>query len=176
MGPALGLTITNGVATVNLSREFGQRRERIGAGRLAKVVYTLTQFSTVKSVTFELDDIQPVTTFSGEGVVLDHPVGRATTGPDPRSSSTGRRGARPSAHGPDRGPGKRLRSDLRVAVFDGSGTQLIDDQVMASWRRLLGHVRRGLPVQDQGRPMGHLRSTTCRPRTEPREHDRIPSG
>jgi hypothetical protein len=45
-------------------------------GRLAQVVYTLTQFPTVKAVKFELDG-EPVSTFSGEGVVLDKPVGRS---------------------------------------------------------------------------------------------------
>ena len=45
-------------------------------GRLAQVVYTLTQFPTVEGVKFELDG-EPVTVFSGEGVVLDDPVDRA---------------------------------------------------------------------------------------------------
>ena len=73
----LGLTISNGVATVNLSKEFESGGGSASVlGRLAQVVYTLTQFPTVTAVSFELDG-QPVTTFSGEGVVLDHPVGRA---------------------------------------------------------------------------------------------------
>ena len=73
----LGLTIKNGVATVDLSTEFDA-----GGGttsmqfRLAQVVYTLTQFSTVKSVVFQVEG-QTVTVFSGEGIVLDGPVGRA---------------------------------------------------------------------------------------------------
>ena len=44
--------------------------------RLAQVVYTLTQFSTVKSVVFQIEG-QTVTVFGGEGIVLDGPVGRA---------------------------------------------------------------------------------------------------
>jgi hypothetical protein len=44
-------------------------------GRLAQVVYTLTQFPTVEGVKFELDG-EPVTVFSGEGVILDAPVDR----------------------------------------------------------------------------------------------------
>jgi hypothetical protein len=43
--------------------------------RLGQVVYTLTQFPTVKAVRFQLDG-RPVDVFSGEGIVLDHPVGR----------------------------------------------------------------------------------------------------
>jgi hypothetical protein len=72
----LGLRIERGIATVNLSREFetGGGSETV-LGRLAQVVYTLTQFPTVTGVRFELDG-EPVTAFSGEGVVLDEPVDR----------------------------------------------------------------------------------------------------
>jgi germination protein M len=73
----LGLTIDAGVATVDLSKEFSSGGGSASVlGRLAQVVYTLTQFPTVKAVKFELDG-EPVSTFSGEGVVLDKPVGRA---------------------------------------------------------------------------------------------------
>lgn len=44
--------------------------------RLGQVVYTMTQFPTVKAVRFKLDGA-PVNVFSGEGIVLDHPVGRS---------------------------------------------------------------------------------------------------
>ena len=73
----LGLTIDNGLATVDLSREF-----EVGGGsfnmlsRLAQVVYTLTQFPTVDEVLFYIDG-KPVDVFSGEGIVLDAPVTRA---------------------------------------------------------------------------------------------------
>jgi hypothetical protein len=40
------------------------------------VVYTLTQFSTVKSVVFQIEG-ETVTVFGSEGIVLDGPVGRA---------------------------------------------------------------------------------------------------
>lgn len=72
----LGLTIEDGLATIDLSREF-----EVGGGsfnilsRLAQVVYTLTEFPTVDDVLFHLDG-EPVDVFSGEGVVLDHPVDR----------------------------------------------------------------------------------------------------
>ena len=72
----LGLQIEDGIATVNLSREFEQGGGSASVlGRLAQVVYTLTQFPTVDGVRFELDG-EPVTVFSGEGVVLDAPVNR----------------------------------------------------------------------------------------------------
>ena len=72
----LGLTINDGLATIDLSREF-----EVGGGsfnilsRLAQVVYTLTQFETIDEVNFRLDG-EPVTVFSGEGVLLENPVGR----------------------------------------------------------------------------------------------------
>jgi germination protein M len=70
----LGLTVSNGVATVDLSSEFesGGGSASMWA-RLAQVVCTLDQFETVKGVSFELDG-RPVDVFSGEGIVLDHPV------------------------------------------------------------------------------------------------------
>jgi len=73
----LGLSIADGVATINLSREFESGGGSASMfGRLAQVVYTLTQFPTVDGVLFQLDG-QPVTVFGGEGLILDHAVGRA---------------------------------------------------------------------------------------------------
>lgn len=72
----LGLRIEGGIATVNLSREFESGGGSAAVvGRLAQVVYTLTQFPTVQGVRFELDG-EPVEVFGGEGVVLSEPVGR----------------------------------------------------------------------------------------------------
>jgi germination protein M len=73
----LGLDIAQGVATVDLSKEYASGGGSTSmAMRLAQVVYTLTQFPTVTGVTFRLDG-QTVTVFGGEGIILDHPVGRA---------------------------------------------------------------------------------------------------
>lgn len=73
----LGIAVDSGVATVDLTSEY-----QSGGGsdsmqtRLGQVVYTLTQFPTVQKVRFRLDG-NPVDVFSSEGIVLDHPVGRA---------------------------------------------------------------------------------------------------
>ncbi len=73
----LGLTINNGLASVNLSGEYEAGGGSLSmASRLAEVVYTLTQFSSVRQVTFQLDG-KPVTVFGGEGIVMDHPVDRS---------------------------------------------------------------------------------------------------
>ena len=71
----LGLRIEDGIAFVDLTSEFES-----GGGsfsmfmRLAQVVCTLDQFPTVKGVLFNLDG-EPVDIFSGEGLILDKPVG-----------------------------------------------------------------------------------------------------
>ena len=123
----LGVAIKNGVATVDLSTEFDS-----GGGtasmqyRLGQVVYTLTQFPTVKSVVFQIEG-ETVTVFGSEGIVLDGPSAGGLRRPAARrSSSTGRRTAPRSAtrrevtgnaerlrgHLPDRDP-RRGRQDAR---------------------------------------------------------------
>ena len=71
-----GVTIANGVAHVDLTSDFesvgGSRSQQL---RLAQVVYTLTQFPTVKAVRFSLDG-SPVSVVSGSGNVVGHAVGR----------------------------------------------------------------------------------------------------
>jgi germination protein M len=72
-----GVNLANGVLTVDLSSQYGSGGGSLSVTmRLAQVVYTATQFSTVKSVNFEMEG-QPITVFTGEGVVLDHPQTRA---------------------------------------------------------------------------------------------------
>ncbi|MGH2529544.1 MAG: GerMN domain-containing protein [Actinomycetota bacterium] len=72
----LDLSIDDGIATVDLSSEFES-----GGGsasvlmRLAQLTYTLTQFPTVDEVALEIEGA-PVEVFSGEGVVIDHPMAR----------------------------------------------------------------------------------------------------
>ena len=72
----LGLSVDSGVATVDLTSEFES-----GGGsawmnmRIAQIVYTLTQFPTVKGVLFQLDG-QPVDVLGGEGVIVDQPITR----------------------------------------------------------------------------------------------------
>jgi len=73
----LGISIKKGVATVDLTSQYQSGGGALSMkARLAQVVYTLTQFPTVRAVLFHLDG-EPVNVFSGEGIVLDNPVGRA---------------------------------------------------------------------------------------------------
>lgn len=74
----LGLEIENAIATVNLSAEFESGGGSFSvSARLVQVIYTLTQFPTVDAVEFLLEG-EPVEIFSGEGVVIDGPAGRAS--------------------------------------------------------------------------------------------------
>jgi germination protein M len=72
----LGLSVAGGTATVDLSSEYATGGGTLSMTmRLAQVVYTLTEFPTVKRVSFQLDG-KPVTVFSGEGIILDRPQTR----------------------------------------------------------------------------------------------------
>ncbi len=91
----LGIEISGGLATVDLSAEFASRSPDDVSdggvsyslhGRVAQVVYTLTQFTTVDRVNFKLDG-KPVKVLFGmpdpetgasEAIAMDKPVTRAT--------------------------------------------------------------------------------------------------
>ena len=67
----LGLSVTNGVATVDLSSEFASGGGSFSfLSRVAQVVFTLTQFPTVDEVAFEIEG-EPVDVLGGEGLLLD---------------------------------------------------------------------------------------------------------
>jgi germination protein M len=73
----LGLDIKNGIATVDLSKEYGSGGGSLSMMmRLAQVVFTLTQFPTVQGVNFALDG-KPISVLGGEGIIIDHPMTRA---------------------------------------------------------------------------------------------------
>ena len=130
----LGIALADGVATVDLSAEYAS-----GGGsasmfaRLAQVVYTLTQFPTVASVRFELDGV-PVTTFSGEGIVLDHPVGRADFRGQLPAIFVDRPALGAAAGNPARisGVANVFEATFRARLADATGTVLVDQQVSAS--------------------------------------------
>lgn len=68
----LGLTIDNGVATVDLSQDF----RGVDAPAEAQLVYTLTRFGTVDGVSLQIEGSdEPL--LGSEREVLDHPATRA---------------------------------------------------------------------------------------------------
>jgi germination protein M len=73
----LGLEVEDGIATVDLSKEYSSGGGSLSMMmRLAEVVFTLTQFPTVDGVSFKLDG-EPIDVLGGEGIIIDHPMSRA---------------------------------------------------------------------------------------------------
>ena len=130
----LGLNIEDGVATVDLSKEYAS-----GGGtlsmlmRLAEVVFTLTQFPTVDGVDFKLDG-KPIDVLGGEGLILDHPMGRA----DYEDLSPAILVESPTAGGSVgsplrvRGTANVFEAVFRVNVVDWDGLIIADETVTAS--------------------------------------------
>jgi len=131
----LGLTIKEKVATVDFSREFESGGGSASANiRLGQVVYTLTQFSTVKSVVFQIEG-RTVTVFGSEGIVLDGPVARA----DYLDLLPGIFVDRPAYGAALGNPGRVTGSaqgvfeaTFRITLLDGAGKSIADQQVMAA--------------------------------------------
>lgn len=72
----LGITIDGSVATVDLTGTFESGGGSASMlGRLAQLVYTATQFSTVDAIRLRLDG-KPVESIGGEGVVVGAGLGR----------------------------------------------------------------------------------------------------
>jgi germination protein M len=131
----LDLTIDNGIATIDLSSEFES-----GGGsaqtlyRLGQVVYTLTQFSTVKSVVFQIEG-QTVTVFGSEGIVLDGPVSRKTYIDQLPALFVDRPAFGAALGNPGRVTGSAqgvFEATFRVAVLDANGKSIFDEMVMAA--------------------------------------------
>lgn len=69
----LGISVSNGVAKVDFSKEFESGGGTFSmTARLAQVVYTLDQFPTVDAVEFYIEG-KRVDVFSSEGLILDGP-------------------------------------------------------------------------------------------------------
>ena len=130
----LGLSIEDGVATVDLSGEYAADGGSAAMfGRLAQVVYTLTQFSTVDKVLFELDG-EPVTTFSSEGIILDHAQRRADYRDQLPAIFVDRPawGAALGNPGPVSGLANVFEATFKVQLLDAKGGLIADRQVMAT--------------------------------------------
>ena len=130
----LGLRVENGIATVDLSREFES-----GGGsmsifvRLGQVVYTLTQFPTVDAVTFQVEG-RTVTTFGSEGVILDGPQARSDYDDQLPWIFVDRPafGAAPGNPARITGSANVFEAQFLVAILDGSGRVLVEESVMAT--------------------------------------------
>ncbi|HET7168741.1 MAG TPA: GerMN domain-containing protein [Candidatus Limnocylindrales bacterium] len=130
----LSISIRNGVATVDLSREFESGGGSASAlNRLGQVVYTLTQFSTVRAVLFQVEG-RTVTTFGSEGIVLDGPQARSDLVDLLPSIFVDRPAFGAAAGNPAHVTGNAnvFEATFRIAVLDGAGKTLVDQQAMAT--------------------------------------------
>ena len=120
----LGLTIDGGIATVDLSSEFvaaggGDAYQR----RLGQVVYTLTQFPTVKGVNLRIEGNGDANVLNRSDYVqllptmwVDRPAWGGAIG-NPAHVT---------------GSADVFEATFRVAILDGSGKVVADQQVMAT--------------------------------------------
>ncbi|HEX5012920.1 MAG TPA: GerMN domain-containing protein [Candidatus Limnocylindrales bacterium] len=130
----LGLTIKAGVATVDLSGEFAAGGGSASSKyRLAQVVYTLTQFSTVDSVVFRVDG-SVVTVFGSEGIVLDGPQARVDYEDQLPAIFVDRPafGAALGNPGTVTGNAQVFEATFRLTLLDGQGRILADETTMAT--------------------------------------------
>jgi hypothetical protein len=130
----LGLSIKDGIATVDLSREFESGGGSASAfRRLGQVVYTLTQFSTVRAVLFQVEG-RTVTTFGSEGIVLEGPQARKDFVDILPSIFVDRPAYGAAAGNPARVTGNAdvFEATFRIAILDGAGRKLADQQAMAT--------------------------------------------
>ncbi len=126
--------VVAGVATIDLSTEFDSGGGSLSmTARIAQVVYTATQFSTIQKVLFEIDG-KPVTALGGEGIVIDKAQSRAdweslTPAILLESPFPGDALASPVTV---RGSANVFEAVFRVRIKDSSGQVLADERVMAT--------------------------------------------
>jgi hypothetical protein len=130
----LGVTIDQGIATVDLSSEFESGGGSFSmAARLAQVVYTLTQFPTVDFVKFTLEG-EPVDIFSSEGLVLDGPVGRRNYEELTPAIFVASPAVNDEVASPLRvnGTANTFEAAFMLQILDADGAILVEEPVMAT--------------------------------------------
>ncbi len=130
----LGLSISGGIATVDLSGEFeagGGSRSTLA--RLGQVVYTLTQFSTVDAVAFEVDG-EPVTVFGSEGLVIHGPMVRAAFEDVLPAIFVDRPASGAAIGNPARiaGTANTFEAAFQIVILDSAGRVLVEQFAMAT--------------------------------------------
>ena len=175
----LGITIADGVATVDLSGEFesGGGSASVFSAASARSSNTLTQFPTVSAVTFRVDG-RPVDVFSSEGVIVDHPLTRSDFEDQLPAIFVDRPAWGASLGNPARvaGTANVFEAQFRVAIVGADGT-------VRGGHGRHGHLRHGLPrqlrrddpVPGRGGRLGHLaRLRPVREGREPAGDPRVP--
>jgi sporulation and spore germination protein/immunoglobulin-like protein involved in spore germination len=129
----LGLTIKDGVATVDLSGEFAAAGGNLAKYRLGQVVYTLTQFSTVDSVIFKVDG-SLLTVFGSEGIVLDGPQTRVDYEDQLPAIFVDRPAYGAAIGNPAKvtGNAQVFEATFRLTILDNDGRVIADEMTMAT--------------------------------------------
>ncbi|MBM4407608.1 MAG: spore gernimation protein [Chloroflexi bacterium] len=131
----LGVRISNGLATVDLTGRFAAGGGSTGMfARLAQLAYTATQIPTVTRVALRLDG-KPVTVFSSEGIIIERPLTRAQFRDDWLPPVFVDRPAyRAAMPDPARvtGLANVFEAVFRVRILDAGRRVLTDQRVMAS--------------------------------------------
>jgi len=130
----LAVSIEDGLATVDLSDEFTSGGGSASmTGRVAQVVFTLTQFDSVDAVSFEVEG-DPLTELGGEGVLLDAPQTRADW--EPLSPAILVESPLPFAEvtSPLRlsGTANTFEAMFHVTITDGEGLVVYDEPAQAT--------------------------------------------
>jgi len=156
----LGVNIANGTATVDLSKRFESGGGSLSMTlRVAQVVTTLTQFPTVKRVTFRIDG-NAVESIGGEGVVVAPSVDRADyeSVMPPILAETpvpGQKVARPVLVA---GTANVFEAQFRASVLNAAGKVIADVPIKAtSGSGTRGTFRERIPY-----PAGHAGKGTIR--------------
>lgn len=130
----LDLDLADGVATVDLSREFETGAgSSVFARRLAQVVFTLTQFRGIQGVSFKLDG-EPVHASAADGTLLDRPATRTDFLPllPAIFVDTPGWGATVDAPVTVSGLANVFEATFRIELVDRDGTELAQRSVTAT--------------------------------------------
>jgi len=153
----LGITIDGSVATVDLTGAFESGGGSASMfGRLAQLIYTVTQFPTVDTVRLRLDG-QPVESIGGEGVIIGAGLGRTDSTYNLPAIFVDRPawgGAFPSP-GRVTGLANVFEAQFRLQVLDGRRHVLVDTPVHATcgtgcWGTFDVTVRYSVPTAQWG--------------------------
>lgn len=123
----LGVSIRNGVASVDLSKEFTSGPLNSTWGAIAQVVFTATQFSTVSKVDFLLEGV------GGWGMVAS-PADRSTFAEMQSPIFVDRPAWGAAGGNPMRVTGQAnvFEAQFRMQLLDANGKALVDQPVRAS--------------------------------------------
>lgn len=130
----LGISISTGVARVDLSEEFESGGGSFSMrGRLAQLVFTLTQFPAVTAVELLIEG-KVATVFSAEGLVIDGPLARDGFEDLLPAILVERPAYGAPAGNPLRitGTANVFEASFLVRLLDGSGRVLVETPVMAT--------------------------------------------